>query len=288
MPRTPLVVNLTATQPDTVPFFYGMQEGLFGRAGLDITYQAVASGSVGMVAVLGSAANIAFGNPYSVVAAFAKGAPLQFVAPGSDAAAEAALLFTLPASPIRAAKDLEDRTVAVTGLHDLLAIAIRSFVDGTGGDSTKVRFVELPPSAMIGALQEGRVEAAGLFEPFRSAALGMGLRSIGAPYASIGRGYLVGAWFANRSWLDQHRETALRFADVIRVAGQFANGHYEELIPLIATYSKMAPDVLQRVYRPHFAAAVTPKGIQPLIDVAARYQEIPAAFRAQDIILSRR
>jgi NitT/TauT family transport system substrate-binding protein len=280
-----IVVHLTAVQPDVVPFLYSVNQKAFERAGLDISYQAVTSGSLALVAVLGGAANIGFGNPFTLVAAFAKGAPIQLVAPGSDAAATATTLFVLPDSPIRGAKDMEGRVMSVTGLHDLNTIGTRTWTDANGGDSTKIRFVELAPSANIAALQAKRIDVACLFEPFRTEAIRLGLRPLGAPYGSIARSFLVGAWFADRNWVAQHRDAVARFAEVLRTAGEYADNHYEELIPFIASYTKMEPDLLRRANHPHFPPAVAPAAIQPLIDVAARYREIPAAFRAEDMIL---
>jgi NitT/TauT family transport system substrate-binding protein len=285
----PILVT-TTTPIDVVPFFYGMGQKLFERAGLDVTFQTIGSGAQAMIAVIGGAANIGFGNPLTIVTAYAKGAPVQFVAPGSDfvLAAPTSQIFVLPDSPIRVAKDLEDHAVAVTGLHDLMAIAVRAWADDAGADSSKIRFIEIPPSSTIAALQAKRVDAAGLFEPLRAEASGLGMRAIGAPYASISKEFITGAWFGNSTWIAGHRDAALRFAEVIRAAGDYANAHYAALIPLIASFSKMAPETIGRTNRPHFPAAVTPAAIQPLVNVAAKYKEIPTAFRAQDAILSAR
>src|ERR1700749_4818017 len=86
----PVVVQ-TTTPVDVVPFFYAVNAKLFERAGLDVTYQPVASGSLSMVAVIGGAANIGFANPLSVITGYAKGAPVEFIAPGSE---------FVPAAPI--------------------------------------------------------------------------------------------------------------------------------------------------------------------------------------------
>jgi NitT/TauT family transport system substrate-binding protein len=284
----PVVVQ-TTTPVDAAPFFYAVSAKLFERAGLDVNYQTVASGSLSMVAVIGGSSNIGFGNPLSVITAYSKGAPVELVAPGSDfvPAAPTVEIFVVPDSPIRTAKDLEERSMAVTGLHDLLSISVRAWADANGADSTKIRFVELAPSAMIAGLQTKRIDAAPIFEPNRAAAIEAGLRSIGAPYAAIGKDFLTGAWFGNRTWVSQHRDAALRFADVIRVAGEYANSHYESLFPLISSYSKVTVDVLSKTNRPHFPAGISPTSIQALINVAVKYGEIPSAIRAQDVILSR-
>jgi len=282
---TPVVVNLTAAQPDVVPFFYSIEQKLFEHAGLNIQYQAVASGSLAMVAVLAGAVNIGFGNPYTIVNACSKGAPLQIIAPGSDAAATATTIFVLPDSPIRSAKDMEGRVMAVTGLHDLNTIGTRMWADAAGADSSKIRFVESPPSSNIAALQAKRIDVACLFEPFRSEAIRLGFRMLGSPYGSIAKSFLVGAWFGERNWIAQHHDAAVRFADVLRVANEYVDRHYDELLPLISSFTKMDIDVLRRANRPHFPPTVTPGAIQPLIDVAVKYKEMPTAFRAEEILL---
>jgi NitT/TauT family transport system substrate-binding protein len=286
--RTPVIVT-TTTPIDVLPFFYGMQQKWFERAGLDVTFTTLASGALALVAVTGGAANIGFGNPLSILIAYSKGAPVQLVAPGSDFVPNAptAQIFVLPDSPIRAARDLEDKSFAVTGLHDLMALAVRTWADGQGADSSKIRFVEMPPSSMLTALQTKRVDAVGLFEPFRTEGAAAGARALGAPYESISREFITGSWFGNSSWIAQNRNAALRFAEVIRQAGEYANAHFEELVPLMSSFSRMSAEVIARSNRPHHARAVTVAAIQPLIDVAAKYKEIPNAFRAQEFILTR-
>lgn len=285
--RTAVSVNLTSAQPDVVPFFYALQQRLFERAGLDLSYTSVASGSLALTAVLGSAVNIGFGNPYTLLVAYAKGAPLKLIAPGSDASGTATQIFVLPDSPIRGPKDLEGKVLGVTGLNDLNSIGTRTWVDAGGGDSSKLRFVEITPSTSIAAMQAKRIDVGCLFEPFRSQAIELGFRAIGRPYAAIARAFLVGAWFGERSWLEQHREAAFAFADALRTAGQYVDEHYDELFPLIASFTKQDVEVLRRANRPHFPPGVTPGALQPLIDVAARYKAIPNVFRAEDVILSR-
>jgi len=283
---TPVVVNVT-TPVDVVTFYYSAQQKLFERAGLDLTYQIVPSGAVALIAVVGGAANIGFGNPFSLVTAYLKGAPIQLLAPGGEylTSLPNSAIFVLPDSPIRTGKDLEDRAFAVTGLHDLMAIAVRGWADANGGDSAKIRFVEMPPSAMLAALQAKRVDAIGAFEPFRSEALAAGARAIGSPYDAIAKQFITGAWFGNTTWIGQHRDAAIRFAEVIRAAGEYANAHYDELIPLMSSYSKIPSEVLQRSNRVHFPSTLSPAAIQPMIDIAAKYHEIAAPFRAQDMIL---
>jgi NitT/TauT family transport system substrate-binding protein len=283
---SPIVVNITASA-DLLPFHYAYQQGLFTKAGLDVTWQPVPTGALVMVAIVGNAAQIGFGGLLSILTAYSKGVPVQLIAPGAEylSAAPQTEMFVRPDAALRSAKDLEGQSVAVPGLHDQSAIGVRAYVDAGGGDSTLVKFVEMPPNSMLPALDAKRVDAIVLFEPLRSEALARGARSLGKPFDAISRRFLSGAYFATRSWLADNRDAALRFAAVLRQGAEYANAHYDELIPVISGFSKVSPEVVRRATQLHYATALAPSDIQPLIDVAVRYKEFPAPFRAQDTIL---
>jgi NitT/TauT family transport system substrate-binding protein len=284
--RTPIIVNITASV-DLLPFHYALRQDMFAKAGLDVTYEVVSSGALALVAVVGGATNIGWGNPLSVLLAYAKGVPLRLIAPGGEYLSERPQteLFVRMDSTARTGKDLEGRSVAVTGLHDQSAIGVRAWVDSFGADSQHIRFVEMPPSSMLAALESKRVDAVVVFEPVRSAALAAGARSLGKPFDAISKRFTSGVYFGTNAWISTHRDAVLRYADVLRQAAEYANAHYDELVPLIISFTKMAPEVVQRANRVHFATSFAPTGIQPIIDIAAKYKEIPAAFPAQDIIM---
>src|SRR5579871_3093488 len=118
--RTAIIV--TATSPsDTLPFYYAVKNGLFEKAGIDVTVQPSTSGSASILAVVGGAAQFGYANNLSLGQAHLKGIPVTMVAPGGEysAAAPYAKVLVLPDSGIASAKDLSGKTVAVTGLHDL-------------------------------------------------------------------------------------------------------------------------------------------------------------------------
>lgn len=284
--RTPLVVE-TSTPFDVLLFFYGMEHGLFEKAGLDITTQVVASGSLAMVAITGGSAQLGYSNNLSLIGAFAKGIPVQMVAPGGgyNAAAPNVQLCVDGDSPLRSGKDLEGHVVAVAGLHDLFSVSARAWATSSGGDITKIHFVELPPSAMLASLKAKRVDAFVIYDPFRTAAIAAGARPIGAPFDAIAKQFLTGAWFASGDWLKANHDAAVRFARVIHDAAAYTNTHFDELVPLIATYAKSTPEIVRQSAKAIVPPSLTAASVQPLIDVSAKFGEIPASFRAAEIIL---
>ena len=272
---------------DMTPFFYALRQGMFERAGLDVTVQQVPSGAASTTAVVGGAVNIGFSNMLALSIARQKGIPVELIAPGVeyDTAAPNVALLVAAASPIKNAKNLEGKVVGVTGLHDLLAVATRAWLDKAGADSSQVKFVEMPPGTMSEALKSSRVDAVAVYEPFMGQIKAAGGRVIGKPYDAIGARFVNAAWFALGPWADRHRDAAIRFARVISQAAAYTNVHYDELIPLVSSFSKIAPETLAQMVHVRVPPSVTPALIQPVIDLSAKYHEIPAAFPAQEMLI---
>ncbi len=280
-------ITVTTTSPsDTLPFFYAVKNGLFEKAGLDVTVQASPSGSSSIVAVVGGAAQFGYANNLSLSVAHLKGIPVQMVAPGGEytAAAPYAKMLVLADSGIKTAKDLDGKTVAVTGLHDLLSLAARAWIDKNGGDPANVKFVEIPPPTMLAALQQKRVDAIANFEPYVSAAEAAGARSIGAPYDAVSTHFMTACWFGNSDWIKDHHDAALRFAQVGSIRAQaYTNPHYTDLRPVHRRILRSCrSETLRRMPIVHVPASMSAALVQPLIDKAAKYKELPKSFSAKD------
>lgn len=242
-----------------------------------------------MSGMVGGSINVAEGNVLSLCEAHAKGIPVTIVAPGpiSDVNAPPTVrLVATEASGVRTARELGGKSVAVPSLGDLLTISTRGLIDQAGGDSTTVHFVEMPPPAMVGALQAQRIDAAAMYEPFLSAAIGQGARPIGVPYSSIAPVFLVVAWFAYAPWANAHRETISAFSGVFSRGQAYTNAHYRDLIPMISGFSHIPTDVLGKMTFAAIAPNLDPNMIQPVINAAAKYHVIPRAFPAKELLFS--
>ena len=283
---TPITIVMSPTV-DATAFYYAMSKGMFEKEGLAITMKVVASGNLGIVAVVGGDAQVGFANCLSLSQAHQRGVPLQLIAGAGlyDTTAPIARIFVAADSPIRGANDLEDHVVAISGLHDLLALAVRAWLASQGADSTKIRFVELPPPAMLAALEAKRVDAISTFEPFSSDVAASGhARTLAYPYDAIAKQFNVTAWYAHGSWLASHRDAAVRYGRVIREAATYANAHLADMVPIVATASGMSLDVVGHALRAKVAPVVNPATLQPLIDVAAKFKELDAPFPARDML----
>ena len=158
------------------------------------------------------------------------------------------------------------------------------WIDRNGGDSKQVKFIEMPFASMPGALTAGSIQAASANEPWLTAAADRGDRVIFENHNPLASAFLLGGWVTTRSWLQQNARTAAAFATAMRMVAVWANLHHDESAPILAKYSKLPIDVIQRMHRGNFAERLDPALIQPIIDAAAKYGVITAPFRAADII----
>lgn len=284
-----LLTAIPATPDLTV--FYADSQGMFAKAGLHVTIQPVASGSVAQLAVIGGAAQIAASNTLSLAEAVAKGIPIVALAPGSEYTHDrpSTRLQVLPDSPLKSLADLAGKTVATSGLADLNAIGLRALIDKSGGDSSSIHFIEIPPSSMAAALEAHRVEAIISYDPFSSANAAKGWRSIALPLDGYAPRFISACYVAQTAWLQAHREEANTFARVIHDASLYVTAHYTELIPYVAQITKLPVATLQSLPPQTFPGGVYANLIQPVIDAAAKYQHFqpfPASRMIYDIPLN--
>ena len=61
------------------------------------------------------------------------------------------------------------------------------------------------------------------------------------------------------------------------------NVHPAETVAMMAEVTKIPIEVMQKVRRVLCATALDPRLVQPLIDSAAAYQEIPRSFSAREL-----
>jgi NitT/TauT family transport system substrate-binding protein len=285
---TPMTIAPLSGPSDSA-LYYAQQQGWFKQAGLDLTIQPTPNGPAGMSAVVGGSVHVSEGNMLSLAGAHSKGIPITLVSPGSifDASlGQSTRLVASPSSTVQSPKDLNGKIVACPSLSDLMSISTHALIDQSGGDSSTVHFVEMPPGSMGAALQAGRIDAAGLYEPFLSGALAQGARSLGVPYSALAPKFMIVAWFSFGPWALAHRSTVAAFARVIARASAYANTHGRELIPMISGYSHIPEETLATMQIVQIAASLDAALIQPVINGAAKYKVIPQVFPAKELIFS--
>ncbi len=276
-------------EDSATPVLYAIQDGAFAKAGLDVTISAQHNGSAVASGVAGGSYQIGKISLNPLIDAHARGIPFTIIAPGglSTAAHPIAGLMVAANSKIRSAKDLNGATVAVGALNDIFSLAMRAWMDKNGGDSTTLKLVEIPISAIGDAIATGRVVAGSANEPILGAALATGkLRVLAHTFDAIAPRWMFTSWCAMKPWADQNRAACETFRRVVIESAKYANAHSSATVDAIAKFTGLEPNAVQHMARTEAATTLDPALIQPVIDTVAHYKDIPARFDAKQLIWS--
>jgi NitT/TauT family transport system substrate-binding protein len=283
-PGIPLRVGATNDE-DFAEAFYAADLGYYADAGFDATVTMLATGSAVVNAVLGGALDVGIGNLASISAAHVRGLPIALLAPCAvfTRGLTTHAVLVAPASPIHSAADLAGRTVGLTSLNSLLHIAVKTWIDKTGGDASAVKYVEIPLSEMVVALQSGRIDAVGITEPWVSRAKTQ-TRILGKPFESVGNNFLITGWIATKSWAEANRSSVERLAAVVRRTAIWTNANPRPSAAILSRYVAVDADVIEHMNRTRMGTTLDAASIQPVIDAAARYNVLPKAFPAAELL----
>jgi NitT/TauT family transport system substrate-binding protein len=263
----------TAGKETDAQVYYAQDMGFFKKAGINVDIQTLPNGAAVASAVASGALQIGDSNVLSIAVAREKQLPFVIIAPGAlySSAVPTTALAVAPAGPIRSAKDLSGKVLAGVSLGGLDQLSLEAWLDKNGGDSTASKYVELPPSEMVAALQRGAVAAVSLPDPALSSALHDGsVRIIGNNYDSVSHAFLITAWFTTSDWLAQNPDIAKRFNAAISEAANWANANHEQAVAILFKYTKID----SKTSRVRYAGALSAATIQPVLDAAEHYKLI--------------
>lgn len=285
-----LPVHVGASLDDGLtPVLYALKAGIFKNVGLDVTLTSAQNGAAVASAVAGGSVDIAKSALMSLISAHAHGVNFKLIAGAVLYLADALTLelCALKDGGIASLADVNGKTVAVASLQSLDQLSTEALIDQRGGNSATVRFIELPPAAMLGALESGRAAVASIVIPVLQTVLETGkVRVFGSPYDGIGKRFLVAGWFCTQDFATRNPIVVRRFAAAIREAATYTNAHHDETVPIVAEYTGIDPDVLRKMHRDTNATELDPRDIQPAIDAAYKYKFINTTFDAKDLIVS--
>jgi NitT/TauT family transport system substrate-binding protein len=284
----PTIVVGGVLAEDTTPLWYGVREGLFRRAGLNVEYQRAVNGTAATLGVLGGTFQIADTNSLSVVLAHAKNVPLTIIAPTGlyNGTTDFVAAVTRKDSPLKTAADLNGKLIGSPGAKDLNAVALLTWIDAHGGDSKSVKVIEIPYSAMPAALEEGRIDVGTILQPFLSQALAGGKVQVFAnSYGAIAPRFVLGVWVTQTSWADANADTVRKFARVIREGAIWVSTHKTESAELLSQNTGVeAQNILKGGREPMATTFIAPPDVQPLVDIMSKFGVIDKRFDAAEII----
>ncbi|HXF33039.1 MAG TPA: ABC transporter substrate-binding protein [Candidatus Acidoferrales bacterium] len=287
--ESPDAVIRVGVGPDeaTTPLLYTAQAGIYKKYGLNVQIVALRGGAAVAAALAGGSLEIGKTSALGVITAVAKGIPFTTIGSISYYNADKpnyALLVAADA-PVKTASDLVGKTMGAVSLEDSNSIAMFAWLEQRGVDHTTIKLVEIPASAELTAMEQGRVVGSTFYEPFFTQFVNSGkARVLGYPYSAIGKHFSDSVLFADTKWADSHRAVLARFLRATDEGSKYIAAHENEGTAIIAKFSGADPAAMANIRKPGRGVALNASDLQPLIDTAAKYKVIPQAFPAQTMI----
>ena len=271
--------------------YYAIKSGLYQKAGLDVEVIPTSSGTAATTAVIAGAYELGKGSPVASMLAHLRGLPIVAIANNTiwDQRSPFNVITVAADSPIKTGADLNGRIAACAALNDLNQLAISAWADKNGGDSKTIKFVEVPVSAAAAALADHRIDVCTLLEPQLTAAVESGkVRVLTPGFNAIAERFCIGLFFTTPDWAAKHADALKKWVRVTYEAGTYTNGHHAETAPMMSEVTKIPLPLFQKMARAECGtlASSDPAMLQPLIDAAAKYKQIPHAFPAKEMYFS--
>ena len=268
--------------------FYAADLGFFKKYNLDVDLQSFSNGATIAAALIGGSLDVGFADVISISSAHLRGFSFTYVVPGSVNTRNFpgyAIVSNANAS-FNTGKDFAGKTVAINAVKSISQLVVQAWIDGNGGDSSTIKFIELPLPQMVSAVQGKVVDAAVPGDPFITTASENGMHVLPLDKNGL-TNYMGAGYFATRAWISTNRASMMRFAAAMRDGALIANKHPlpPEAAPILAKYTHVPPATIARlVMRTEYALALDPLVVQPVIDGAAKYGILPKTFPALEIL----
>lgn len=276
---------------DMTPVYYAIQKGLYQKAGLDVQVVPTPSGSVATTAVVSGASELGKGSPIASMVAHLRGLPIVAIGNGTiwDVHRPYNVITVATDSPVKTGADLNGKIAASPGLNDINSLAISAWVDKNGGDASTLKWIEVPVSEAAAALIEHRIDVCALLEPQLTDALETGkVRVLSPGFNAIADRFVIGLYFTNPDYAAKHPDAVRTWMRVTYDAGAYTNAHRPETAPMMSQITKIPLPLFQKMARAEAGtmSSGSPTLLQPLVEAAAKYKQIPRAFPAKEMYFS--
>ncbi|WP_432144775.1 ABC transporter substrate-binding protein [Streptomyces sp. bgisy084] len=259
---------------DVAPLYLGEKQGFFSSRGIKLTVESAQGGAAIVPGVVSAQFQFGFSNVTSLMIAQSKGVPIKSVVNGAASTgkvgADVSGVAVKKHSPIKSAKDLAGRTVAVNTLQNIGDTTVRESVRKAGGNPSKIKFVEMPFDQMPAALDGGQVEAAWMGEPALTIAKAQGARVVASPFAETDPDLTVATYFTSAKLAKENPELVKKFVAAMTESLKYADQHPDEARQILTAYTKIDASVVKALTLPRWPTEVNRASVETLASLGEK------------------
>jgi NitT/TauT family transport system substrate-binding protein len=285
---TDITVGTSLTLPGT-SFYLAAQDGTFTKNHLTATPQVSTSGAQSMPLLLNGQIQFAVSDPVGAIKAISENIPVQIVAQGPVVSPDPAKDTTglIVDSSVSTVQDLAGKVVAVNSLNSLSQLAAARSIDLAGGDSSRVKFVEMPVPQMAAAVRAGTVTGAAVSEPYLSEGKAYGLKALLPVLCRAFPAAPMVVYLTSTSYASSHPQAVKEFAASIATANTTLAANPATLRSVGESVSKMtAAQLSSTILVTYVSTPISVEALKTMMDVMVSYNMLTTPIDLQSHIYS--
>ncbi|MGP3533660.1 ABC transporter substrate-binding protein [Microbacterium sp. RD1] len=248
-PTTVTFATLSVAQVATV--LVGQDAGIFEENGIDLDVEFVESAAV-IPGLLSGQYDFGYLNAPAVLAARSNGVPVKAVTTTSSTTEDHdgfPIQIVVPTnSAISSTEDLAGLRIATDTLFQLPDLGMRGALLDAGVDPSELEIIEIPFSEMGTALEEGRVDAAVVSEPFGTILREQGLvRDLVSTSEGLPEGTPQSVLVSSEQFISANPDVVSRFQTAVAETLEYAIAHDDEVRALLPTFTQLTPELADEI-----------------------------------------
>lgn len=271
------------------PFVLAEQQGIFEDNGIDLTIEFVEAAAM-VPGLLSGEYDLGYLNAPAVLAARGNGVPVKSVMTTSNNSGDAAdfpIQIVVPTdSPVEGPEDLAGLRIATDTLFQLPDLGARGALLDAGVDPSELEIIEINFPDMGTAMEQGRVDAAIMSEPFGTILRNSGaVRDVLSTARSSEELLPQSVVVASEQFIGENEQTIAAFQQAVDEALQYALDHDDEVRAVLPEFTPLEPELAEQIRLAPMSSEDSPEGWQAWADLLVEVGVLEDAGDASEAYL---
>ena len=271
-----------------LPLWCGMEMGTFTAEAVEIQTSVIGRGSRILEAMVGGSLDMGHVATLTVIQAAARGLDVVLVGPAGSVRTgppSSGALVVRKSAGITSVTQLRGKTIAVNQLGSFNYLVPLEHLARAGVGRDEVTWQELDFPHMVAALEQGRVDAANLTEPYLTMLREAGGATHLATQEQVLPGASISGYAVLRSWYDARRPLMERFHRALTRGIEACNRDPQRMREILARSTKLPVETARRMTLATFRPLFGDGEIGLLMETARRHGLIERSWPAERLVV---
>ncbi|TNY34948.1 ABC transporter substrate-binding protein [Thermomonospora catenispora] len=255
---------------DGAALHIGIKQKLFEAEGLKVQVKPIQQSTQALPALIkGDVDVIAGANYVTFFQAHEKGTlKLSILSEAAALTPNMMNVLVKPDSPIKSAKDLEGKKIAVNIPNNIQSLTLNAILKANNVDPSKVQYIQVPFPQMGAALEKDQVDAIHVVEPFLSdVQKKLGARVVVNGGGEPVTGVPISGYVTTQEFASKNPKTSAAFQRAMLKAQEAAASDRKKVEEVVPDYARIEPQVASVITMPDFPSSVNTTRLQRIVDL---------------------